>query len=236
MKKMYPNLYKTISWLIVFAIAMAFLESAVVVYLRELYFPEGFTFPMNPIKTNIAIVEFWREIATIIMLAGIGILVGKSSFHRFAFFLLVFAIWDIFYYVFLYVLLGWPESLFTWDVLFLVPVPWVGPVITPVIISTLMIVLAALIIRLNVRIKFIELGLLLIGSLVVIFSWILDYCNFIFQKSTEIWTISSTEELFGTSNQYIPNSFNWYIFFFGAILIILSITLYYSRNIKNQRE
>ncbi|MBK6833902.1 MAG: hypothetical protein IPG89_06345 [Bacteroidetes bacterium] len=65
------------------------------------------------------------------MLVGAGIIAGKTRLTRFAYFIIAFAIWDIFYYVFLYVLLQWPESLFTWDILFLVPVPWTGPVIAP---------------------------------------------------------------------------------------------------------
>jgi membrane protein implicated in regulation of membrane protease activity len=57
----------------------------------------------------------------------------------------MFAIWDIFYYIFLWLLIGWPESFFTWDILFLLPVTWVGPVLAPVINSLTMIVLAGLI-------------------------------------------------------------------------------------------
>ena len=109
---------KNTIWVILFSIAMAYLESAVVVYLREIYYPEGFIFPLTPIDSTIAITEFWREVATLVMLLGIGILTGKSAPQRLAFFLLSFAIWDIFYYVFLYVLLGWPASLMTWDILF----------------------------------------------------------------------------------------------------------------------
>ena len=114
-------LVKKIIWIVLLSIAMAYLESAVVIYLREIYYPEGFAFPLTPIKTTIAITEFWREVATLVMLLGIGILTGKASAQRLAFFLLSFAIWDIFYYVFLYLTLGWPSSLLTWDLLFLIP-------------------------------------------------------------------------------------------------------------------
>ena len=47
--------------------------------------------------------------------------------------------WDIFYYVFLKIICGWPHSLFDWDVLFLLPLPWWGPVLAPVLISLLLI-------------------------------------------------------------------------------------------------
>jgi hypothetical protein len=42
--------------------------------------------------------------------------------------------------VFLRVMCGWPASLLDWDVLFLLPLPWWGPVLAPVSIAVLMIV------------------------------------------------------------------------------------------------
>lgn len=212
---------------------MGYLESAVVVYLREIYYPEGFAFPLSPIKTTVAITEFWREVATLIMLLGIGILTGKSIGQRLAFFLLSFAIWDIFYYLFLYILLGWPSSLLTWDILFLVPIPWVGPVLSPIIVSTLMIVLSFCLIYFNKNLRKTEWFFSILGSTIIIISWVLDYWNFSTTKwSHNIWSNSSTQEIFGTSDKYLPNSFNWYIFFAGVLLIILSIVLYIFRNVK----
>ena len=113
---------------------MGFMETAVVVYLRKIYYPDGFQFPLIPIDADIALVEFLREAATITMLLGIGILTGKTSSQKFAFFIYCFAIWDIFYYVFLKVLLDWPESRFTWDIIILIPEHWVGHEIDPCII------------------------------------------------------------------------------------------------------
>lgn len=83
--------------------------------------------------------ELWRELSTIIMLITVTLLAGKTIKERFAYFLLVFGVWDIFYYVFLRLLIGWPKSLFDMDVLFLVPVAWVSPVILPLLISFIMI-------------------------------------------------------------------------------------------------
>jgi hypothetical protein len=215
-------------WLIIFSIAMAYLESAVVVYLREIYYPEGFDFPLAPITPNIFITEFWREIATIIMLAGIGILTGKSGSQRFAFFLMAFAIWDIFYYVFLYVLLGWPSSLLTWDILFLVPTPWVGPVITPIIISLIMILLASSLIHFDKRLNKKQWTLLIIGSLVVIVSWSLDYWYYIkAQFPDSAWSFPSQEELFGLTEQYTPSNFNWLIFIIGISLLMSGTLSHY---------
>ncbi len=132
---------KTLTWVVVFSIAMGYLEAAVVVYLRELYYPEGFDFPLKEMDMGIIVTELFREAATMIMLLSIGFLAAKRKIERLAYFVLPFAIWDIFYYVFLKVALGWPESLLTWDILFMLPVTWVGPVICPVINSLTMILL-----------------------------------------------------------------------------------------------
>jgi len=132
-------------WITFFAIAMAFVESAVVVYLRELYYPEGFNFPLVLLPGRIALTEFLREIATLIMLLGIGFLAGRNFRQRFAWFIYSFAIWDIFYYVFLKLILDWPSSWLTWDILFLIPVIWTGPVLAPVLVSLTMIILSSII-------------------------------------------------------------------------------------------
>src|SRR5262245_57041808 len=120
---------------------MGFLEAAVVIYLRALYYPNGFAFPLVPIAPALAGVEVWREAATVVMLLAVGWLAGKNAAQRLAFFAYGFAVWDVIYYGALYATTGWPESLFTWDVLFLIPVPWVGPVGSAVLVACLMIVL-----------------------------------------------------------------------------------------------
>ena len=97
---------KTLLWVAIFSTAMGYLECTVVVYLREIYYPGGFNFPLAPIDKPIAITEIGREAATLVMLLGIGFLAGKTAVQRFAYFIYSFAIWDIFYYVFLKVLTG----------------------------------------------------------------------------------------------------------------------------------
>jgi hypothetical protein len=114
--------------LICYSIAMAFLETTVVVYLRKLYYPEGFDFPLKALDFSIGIIEFLREFATLVMILTVALLTGKTKNEKFAAFIFIFAVWDIFYYIFLYVTLGWPSSLWTWDILFLIPTTWVGPV------------------------------------------------------------------------------------------------------------
>lgn len=114
-----------------FAVAMGFLEATVVVYLRAIYYPTGFTFPLVSMAPQLVVAELLREAATLVMLLAPAALLSRNRLERFAWFCWAFAVWDLFYYVFLKVLLGWPESLLTWDVLFLLPTVWVGPVLAP---------------------------------------------------------------------------------------------------------
>jgi len=134
-------------WITAFAVAMGFLESAVVVYLRAIYYPEGFAFPLVPMDPALVITELLREFATLVMLLAPGAMLARGRMERFAWFCWAFAVWDLFYYVFLKLLLGWPESFLTWDVLFLLPTVWVGPVLAPCMVSLGMLMLAALILH-----------------------------------------------------------------------------------------
>jgi hypothetical protein len=134
-------------WLAIFAIAMAFVESAVVVYLRAIFHPDGFKFPLKEITDHKIVIEVFREAATLFMLLSVTFLAGKKRWERFAWFMFSFGVWDVFYYIWLKVLLNWPVSLFDWDILFLIPVPWISPVIAPVSVSLLMIIFSILISR-----------------------------------------------------------------------------------------
>ncbi len=220
---------RTLTLLFLFSVAMGFMESAIVIYLRELYYPGGFKFPLTVIPAKIAIVEVCREAATIVMLIIIGILAGRNRIERFSFFLFSFAVWDIFYYVFLKVFLGWPESFFTPDILFLIPVPWIGPVIAPCILSLTMIALALVVAHYSrtgeqVRISRREWSILLTGTLVVITSFIWDFINFP-SASGSSFKAAGGEQLFGDFVNYIPQSFNWFLFIIGELILIAGIYL-----------
>jgi hypothetical protein len=131
---------RLVLWLTAFCVAMAYLESAVVVYLRALYYPNGFDFPLQPMPPAMAAIEVGREAATVVMLLGIAMVSAADRWQRFFVFCIAFGVWDIFYYAWLWVFLGWPPSLLAWDVLFLIPVPWLGPVLAPVLVSLALIV------------------------------------------------------------------------------------------------
>lgn len=127
------------SWLqliltIVFACAMGLLEAICVIYLRRLILPEGVTSGHAPLRLG-RHVELIREASTIIMLATVAWLAGGNLRARLASFFVIFGVWDVLYYVGLWWLAGWPASILTWDCLFLIPKPWYGPVLAPVLIS-----------------------------------------------------------------------------------------------------
>ncbi|MBK8848277.1 MAG: hypothetical protein IPO27_17760 [Bacteroidetes bacterium] len=207
---------KTFWLLTIFSIAMGFIETAVVVYLRELFYPNGFAFPLTSMSNTIIITELLRELATIIMLASIGYMAGKNAHQRFANFIFCFAVWDIFYYVFLKVLLNWPDTILDWDILFLIPVPWVGPVLAPVLISMAMIVWYFLIHYHDKKIEASTWSLFAAGSLIAIGSFIYEH----------VMAAFAGINLLQYSHMYIPQHFNWYLFACGFGLILMSLWHY----------
>jgi hypothetical protein len=137
---------------IVFSMAFGYIESAVVVYLRALFHPNGFTFPMGvfdatPEGKRLVLTEVGREAATLVLIFAAAWLFGNVRQERIAYFLIIFAVWDVFYYVWLKVLLDWPASLMDWDILFLIPMVWASPVLYPVLISIVMFAFAAAILH-----------------------------------------------------------------------------------------
>jgi hypothetical protein len=133
--------------LAIFGIAMAHLEGVVVVYLRKalgMLDSESNKESVEKFPRRYLNIEMTREAATIIMLVVIAYLTGGSWIEKGVFFLWTFAFWDLFYYLSLYILIRWPPTLTTIDVLFLIPKPWIAPVWLPVSISGLTILVIAL--------------------------------------------------------------------------------------------
>jgi hypothetical protein len=129
-------------WVIViaFAIAMAWVEAASVFYIRALVDRiEPYQVNPLPINDTLGYVELWREAATLVMIATLGVLAGRTWHRRVGYAAIAFGTWDIFYYVFLRVMSGWPRTVLDWDILFLLPLPWWGPVLAPVSIAAVMI-------------------------------------------------------------------------------------------------
>jgi hypothetical protein len=215
---------------------MAFLESAVVVYLRALYYPEGFAFPLKLMDQQILLTEIVREAATMVMLFTIAVIAAKNRISRFAVFIYAFAVWDIFYYIYLFILLGWPSSFLTWDLLFLIPVTWAGPVLAPVINSLTMILLAVILLcyrskEETFRLTLIEWMLLISGSLVVIFSYIQPYMGHMLRRYSlsDMIHFSGNANLLAYAAGFIPAKFNWWIYALGQLLFFWSIGQVISR-------
>jgi hypothetical protein len=221
-------------WVVIFAIGFAWVESAVVVYLREIFYGGSFYFPIEInwdgteyVGHYLTTIELGREVATIIMLAAVGCAAGKNGWQKFSFFMIMFGVWDIFYYVWLWVMVGWPESLMTWDILFLIPLPWTGPVITPVLIALAMTVAGTLIIYYdekgyNIRFFWYDWVIVLGCGLVMIVAFCWDWKNIIRLPD-------------GIERSGIPNPFFWGLYLPAYILSVVYFAFRLGRNISHQK-
>jgi len=207
--------------LVLFGAAFGYLEAAVVGYLRMLHEPArqrfhpgrppGELFPLltldqlrdaGPRQTTILRIEIGREAATILMLAAVALAVSNNAGEWLAAFALAFGVWDIAFYVFLRLLLGWPASLLTWDILFLVPLPWVGPALAPMAVSAAMTAAGVWHLTGAVHLSAIHwIGIVAGGALIVV-SFTLD-CRAIISGG-------------------MPPPFHWGVFIAGLALGVLS--------------
>ena len=175
---------KNILLILILSIAFAYIESAVVIYLRSLYYPNCFPFPLQTFNNSHLLIELGREVSTIIILIGLGYIVGKNFLQRFAFFMFAFGIWDIFYYIWLKLFINWPESFFAWDILFLIPLPWLGPVLSPIIVSVCLIISSMIVIHFETQdypiiVKTIDWVILIFAGIIIIFSYLQHFYTII---------------------------------------------------------
>lgn len=226
---MRPDIRRAFIWMSAFYIAMAFLESAVVVYLRALYYPEGFDFPLVPMDRSLIGTEVGRELATMLMLLAPAALITRSALERFAWFCFGFGVWDLFYYVWLKVLLDWPSSLMSRDLLFLIPVPWVGPVWAPCVISLGLIALALVILHgrsrsATYRVDGWSWALLIVGALLMIVSFTIDPLLRV-EGIDALASVSSMGDAGANAlmrgRDYIPEHYPWPWFVAGMLLATL---------------
>jgi hypothetical protein len=189
-----------------YSVAMSYLEAAVVVDLRAaMGVPAGTVFPVSfsGIASNLVWIEIGREAATLVMMGGVGWIAGRTPLERLAWTAVVFGVWDIGYYAWLWVFSGWPTGLGSWDLLFLLPVPWAGPVWAPVAVSLGLIAFGlAFAWRLRsggpLRMDRLRFAVLLFGGLVVVGSFLTN-ARVVFDGGT-------------------PVSFAWPIFTLGMLL------------------
>lgn len=214
-----PRWGRIVVALLLFGVAFGAIEAAVVVYLRTIYEPiRARLYPGNPPGEVFAIVrpdqleaegkealrpilvELVREAATLLMLAAVALAAARNFREWFAAFAVAFGLWDIFFYIFLRVFLDWPQSLFTWDLLFLLPVPWAGPVISPVIVSVSMIAAGTAVLwrecaERPIRIAWYHWTAVVVGGLTIIIAFSWDFRNI--------------------AGGGLPNPFNWPLFLLG---------------------
>jgi hypothetical protein len=168
-----------LGWVALFALAMAYVEAASVVYLRRIYGITDLIRDVAPYDRALSPVELGREAATLVMLAAVGWAVGRTWPSRAGFAFFAFGAWDIFYYVWLRLLIGWPASLLDPDILFLIPLPWWGPVLSPILIALLAVAGGAAAIAREDRGRAIRLGIpewasLGLGALAVLYAFMAD--------------------------------------------------------------
>ena len=202
------------AWLtvVVFATAMAWVESSVVFYLRTMIDRiQPYQAPPLPEFGGLGLAEVVRELATLLMLATIGLLAGKNTKSRFGYFLIAFGVWDIFYYVFLKLLTGWPSSMTDWDLLFLIPLPWWGPVGAPVSIACLMISWGTLVTQNDTSEfpswKIVSLNLL--GGILALYVFMAD--------AIQVSLVG------GNLREMLPRSFNWPVFIVAWLLMSMPV-------------
>ncbi len=234
---------KNIVFLAVYSIAMGFFEAMVVVYLRQLYYPEGFSFPLKAVALQNLSMEYLREISTVVMLVAVSMAAGRAAWERFSYFLYSFGIWDIFYYVWLKAVLDWPGSLLTWDVLFLVPVVWAAPVIAPVITASTMVIYSGFLLYFQVRgktIRFPSISLLTacLGILLILFTFVKDYSKIIIQEGFPGGLSSFyTDPRFQKAvSVHVPAIYGWPLFVLGESLILCSLLLFLGKMRTARRE
>ena len=225
--------WRVIVGLTLFSMAFGYVEADVVVYIRSIYTPmrahfyPGSANELFPLLTleQLRILgpehllhfkaELGREFATLFMLAGAAIAAARNLREWVAAFLVCFGIWDITFYLSLKLLLQWPASLLTWDILFLVPVPWTGPVITPVLVSLSMIGSGLIVLWREyhgypVYITSFRWGLILLGGVLIVAAFMWDFRN--------------------TASGGSPHSFNWFLFLTGEAVGLWSFAGSLQRN------
>jgi hypothetical protein len=204
-------------WAVVaaFAVAMAWVESAVVLYIRTLVNRiEPYQADPLPLIGSLGPVELVRELATLVMLLTVGMLAGNTWRARLGYSAAAFGIWDFFYYVFLRIMCGWPHSVLDWDILFLIPLPWWGPVIAPVLIAGLMILWGILSTVCEARgdksFSWLSRGACATGMLLALYTFMAD-------------TLSVADQGVEVVRQVLPKVFLWPWFTLALVLMAVPV-------------
>lgn len=206
-------------WLTVWGISFGLIEAAVVFYLRQIYYPGDFQFPAVLMNDPIMKVELARESVTIIMLWAAAELSRKTIAGKIAVFMFLFGVWDIFYYIFLKIISGWPETLTTWDILFLLPLIWTGPVWAPILVSLVLMACGIILINFDEKGIILKLSLSywtgeMAAAVLIVLSFILPGLK--------------------VAAGQIPGSYPWYIFLCGLVPGIIIFMRFIKKSYKEK--
>jgi hypothetical protein len=203
------NIGKRLAWVSAYAVAMALLEAVVVVYIRGLLQVTNDQVALGPYVR----MEMGREAATVVMLGAVGWLAGRHRLERWAYGLFAFGLWDVCYYAWLKLLIDWPTSRLDWDVLFLMPLRWWGPVLSPMLIAVLLCITAALsIIRTaqGERLAFTSprIAMTTLGALLALYVFMCDSLHALLAGRPDWDTLR-------------PEPFQWHLFLLALALMAL---------------
>jgi len=211
---------RLLAWLFIYAVAMAAVEAAVVVYLRNLYYASDplHIFPLHRFTQQDLTIELVREVATLVMIVAVSFLLHAGFLRRFAALLFVFGCWDIFYYACLKLMIGWPESWLEWDMLFLIPWYWFAPWLTPVLIAILFVCWGAVVLfkghdvalRQLLASHALPMALFVIGCALGLISFLLPALPLLAEGQ---------QALLG----FMPGVFAWYSYVAGFALMLLGL-------------
>ncbi len=189
-----------------------------------MYGIENLLTDINLAPDKYTFIEIGREAATIVMLALIAVIAGNTNLKKVGYFFLSFGIWDIFYYIWLYVFIQWPKSLLEWDVLFLIPLPWWGPVIAPVLISILLIVIGyLLIVETKFKITRFDWLIFFLSVIVILFTFMEDSINIILTGK-------------GNLAEVRPTKFGWVLYSISLLVWVLTTFKIFRPTLKNSKQ
>jgi hypothetical protein len=197
--------------IVAFAAAFAYVEAACVVYLRESYGIDDVVRDLPQRADRLTAIEIGREAATIVILLTAACVTGRRLQDRAGYFVLAFGAWDIAYYGWLTLIEGWPRSPLDWDVLFLIPLPWWGPVIAPVMIAAVMCIGGAAAVMqiergIAWRLTRANVALAAIGVSIVLYTFMAD-------------AIAAIPDGAAAINDVRPSAFMWPLFVLGYALL-----------------
>jgi hypothetical protein len=194
-----------------YAVAMACVEAAIVVYLRELHGIEDIVRDLPREADRLTTIEITREAATMVMLFSVGWIAGNQLQDRLGHFVFAFGLWDIAYYGWLAAFTGWPNSPLDWDILFLIPLPWWGPVLAPALIALMMCIGGAAAVYgadrgVKWRLTWTNTAIAAAGIAVVLYTFMYD-------------ALGAVPDGLGAVTRVRPGNFQWTVFFVGFAIM-----------------